>query len=84
MQIRNQLWIDFRLEIGDRKSSAHIARHYAPISVIGRRLAAVVNFPPRQISKLMPKVLALGFPGDDGEIVVTAMDQPVANGARLC
>ena len=78
-----KLWIDFGLEIGEQESLPHIARHYSPISVIGRQLAAVVNFPLRQISKLMSKILALGFPGDDGEIVVTAMDQPVANGARL-
>ena len=74
-----------RLWAGDsrKEKSAQITRHFSPISVVGRKVSAAVNFPTRQVSKLMPNVLALGFPGDAGEIVPTPMDQPVANGARL-
>lgn len=78
-----KLWVDFGADIGTLKSSAQITRHYTPETLVGRQVAAVINFPPRQIGRFMSEVLVLGFPDDDGEAVLTAIDRPVANGARL-
>ena len=78
-----KLKIDFGPEIGVKKSSAQIAKHYMPRSVVGRQVAAVVNFPPRQIGKLMSEVLVLGFPDDGGEVVMIGPDRSVPNGGRL-
>lgn len=78
-----KLVIDFGGEIGRKKSSAQITRHYAPESLVGRQVAAVVNFPPRQIGPMISEVLTLGFPDTEGEVVLVAPDLPVPNGARL-
>jgi tRNA-binding protein len=72
-----KLRIDFGPAIGVKKSSAQITRYYAPESLIGRQVAAVVNFPPRQIGKFMSEVLTLGFPDADGAVVLFAPDHPV-------
>lgn len=78
-----RLVIDFGPEIGTKKCSAQITVHYTPECVIGRQVAAVVNFPPRQIGKFMSEVLTLGFPDADGSVVMFAPDRVVPNGARL-
>ena len=78
-----KLQIDFGPGIGVKQSSAQITRHYQPDSLVGRRVAAVVNFPPRQIGKFMSQVLTLGFPDEQGEVVLFAPDRAVPNGARL-
>ncbi len=78
-----KLWVDFGGEIGERKTSAQIAYHYTPETLIGRQVIAVVNFPPRQIGKFMSEVLVLGVPDDDGAIVLLAPDQAVPNGGRM-
>ena len=75
--------IDFGDDIGERKSSAQIAVHYTPDSLVGRQVMAVVNFPPRQIGPFMSEVLVLGFEDDEGAIVLARVDKPVPNGARL-
>jgi tRNA-binding protein len=78
-----KLWIDFGPDIGERKTSAQITKHYAPEALVGRQVAAVLNFPPRQIGKFMSEVLVLGFPDAAGEVVLIGPSLPVPNGGRL-
>jgi tRNA-binding protein len=78
-----RLVIDFGPEIGRKRSSAQVTTHYAPETLVGRQVAAVVNFPPRQIGPMMSEVLTLGFPDADGEVVLVAPMQPVPDGGRL-
>lgn len=78
-----KLTIDFGSEIGAKRSSAQITLHYRPEQLIGRQVACVVNFPPRQIGKFMSEVLTLGFPDAEGNVVLVAPDQSVPNGGRL-
>ena len=78
-----RLVIDFGPEIGTKKSSAQLTVHYAPQSLIGRQVAAVVNFPPRQIGNFMSEVLTLGFPDGDGAVVLIVPDKKVPDGGKL-
>lgn len=78
-----KLWVEFGGDLGERKSSAQITRHYTPEALIGRQVLAVVNFPPRQIGKFMSEVLVLGVPDEDGEVVLIGPDQEVPLGGRL-
>jgi tRNA-binding protein len=78
-----KLVIDFGPVLGRKRSSAQITTHYQCETLIGRRVAAVVNFPPRQIGRFMSEVLTLGFPDEEGEVVLIAPDLPVPDGARL-
>jgi tRNA-binding protein len=78
-----KLAIDFGPGIGIKKSSAQIAVHYTPESLVRRQVAAVVNFPPRQIGKFMSEVLTLGFPDENGEVVLIAPSHKVPDGGRL-
>ena len=75
--------IDFGPEIGIKKTSAQVTAHYTPETLVGRQVAAVVNFPPRQIGKFMSEVLALGFSDEAGGIVLSAPDKTVPNGGRM-
>lgn len=78
-----RLSIDFGPEIGIRKSSAQITKHYTPADLVGRQVAAVVNFPPRQIGPMMSEVLTLGFPDEAGEVVLVGPGHRVPDGGRL-
>ena len=78
-----KLWVDFGGELGVKKSSAQITKHYTPKSVIGKQVMAVVNFPPRQIGKFMSEILVLGVPDDAGEVVLLTPDKDVPKGGRL-
>ncbi len=78
-----RLLIDFGAEIGMKKCSAQITVHYTPEGLVGRQVAAVVNFPPRQIGKFMSEVLTLGFPDENGAVVLIAPSKPVPNGMKL-
>jgi tRNA-binding protein len=78
-----KLWVDFGADIGVKKSSAQITEHYTPEGLIGRQVMAVVNFSPRQIGPFMSEVLVLGFPDEDGAIVLAAPGDGVPDGSRL-
>lgn len=78
-----RLWVDFGGEIGEKRSSAQITRHYRPEDLVGRQVLAVVNFPPRQIGKVMSEVLVLGVPDAEGEVVLIRPDFDVPLGGRL-
>jgi tRNA-binding protein len=78
-----KLTIDFGPVIGRKRSSAQITAHYELDSLVGRKVAAVVNFPPRQIGPFMSEVLTLGFPDEAGEVVLVGPDKPVPDGGRL-
>lgn len=78
-----KLWVDFGAEIGTRKTSAQITKYYTPDDLIGRQVAAVLNFPPKQVGKFMSEILVLGFPDPDGEVVLIGIDHKVPDGGRL-
>ncbi len=78
-----KLKIDFGEEIGVKKSSAQITVHYTTEGLVGQQVAAVVNFPPRQIGKFMSEVLTLGFSDPNGDIVLLQPERPVPNGGRM-
>lgn len=78
-----KLRIDFGAEIGMKTSSAQITVHYTREELVGRQVAAVVNFPPRQIGPVRSEVLTLGFPDEAGAVVLVAPTKGVPNGARL-
>ena len=77
-----KLWLDLG-DLGERKSSAQITRHYDPALLVGKQVLCVVNFPPRQIGPFMSEVLVLGVPDPDNEVVLIRPDQPVPNGGKL-
>ena len=78
-----KLTIDFGSTLGIKRSSAQLTNHYDAASLIGRQIAAVVNFPPKQIGKFMSEVLVLGFPDAEGAVVLIGPERPVPNGGRL-
>lgn len=78
-----KLWIDFGPEIGEKKTSAQITAHYTVENLVGRKVCAVVNFPPKQVGKFLSEVLVLGFSDSNGDIVLIKPDSDVPDGARL-
>lgn len=78
-----KLLIDFGPVLGHKRSSAQITEHYDIATLVGRQVAAVVNFPPRQIGKFVSEVLTLGFPDEAGAVVLFAPDHHVPDGGRL-
>ena len=78
-----KLWVDFGPQLGVKKTSAQVVERYALDALPGRQVAAVVNFPPKQIGKFMSEILVLGFPDEDGEVILVGPDREVPNGGRL-
>lgn len=78
-----RLWVNFGAEIGEKKSSAQITKHYSIDDLPGRKVMAVVNFQPRQIGPVMSEVLVLGVPDEDGEVVLLKPDKDVPIGGRM-
>ncbi len=78
-----KVWVDLGAELGVKKASAQVTAHYTCEDLIGRQIAAVVNFAPRQIGKFMSETLVLGFPDGAGEVVMVVPDQEVPNGGRM-
>ena len=78
-----KLWINFGGDLGEKKSSAQLTDHYTPDALIGTTVMAVVNFPPRQIGKVMSEVLVLGVPDAKGAVVLMRPDMDIPAGGRL-
>ena len=78
-----KLWVDFGGELGEKRSSAQLTAHYTPEALVGRQVLAVVNFPARQIGKVMSEVLVLGVPDAAGEVVLIGPGHAVPNGGKL-
>ena len=78
-----KLFVDFGPELGVKKTSAQVTQNYTPEILKGRQVAAVVNFPPKQIGNFMSEILVLGFPDAAGNVTLIAPDNPVPNGGRL-
>lgn len=78
-----KLRIDFGPGVGERRSVGQVAALYTPEELVGRQVAAVVNFPPRQIGKALSEALTLGFADEEGRVVLFSPDKPVPNGSRL-
>jgi tRNA-binding protein len=78
-----KLWVDFGPDLGEKRSSAQITKHYTPEGLVGRQVLAVVNFPPRQIGKVMSEVLVLGLPDAVGEVVLIGPGHDVPLGGKL-
>ena len=78
-----KLWVDFGPEIGEKRSSAQITKHYTIEGLIGRLVMGVVNFPPRQIGKVMSEVLVLGVPDAEGEVILLSPDKEAPLGGRM-
>ena len=77
------LIIDFGSKIGLKKTSAQLTKNYNPDELIGKQIAAVINFPPKQIGKMISEILVLGFPDDKKEPILVLPSKKVANGGKL-
>ena len=77
------LVIDFGEKIGHKKTSAQLVRNYNPNDLIGKQVAAVINFPPKQIGKMISEVLVLGFPNEESNPILVMPSEKVPNGGKL-
>ncbi|MBO3699958.1 tRNA-binding protein [Roseivirga sp. E12] len=75
--------VDLGPSIGIKKSSAQVTKHYQIDELVGKQVICVTNFPPKQIGKLMSEILITGFPDKNGDVVLSTVDAPVPNGAKL-
>ncbi len=78
-----KIWVDFGLPVGTKKTSAQVVVNYDKQELLGRQVAAVTNFPPKQIGKFMSEILVLGFPNANGEVCLIGPDKKVPDGGRL-
>jgi tRNA-binding protein len=78
-----KLLVDFGPEIGEKRTSAQITKHYAPDALVGKQVVAVVNFPPKRIAGFKSEVLVLGVPDENGGVVLLSPDLDVPPGARM-
>jgi tRNA-binding protein len=78
-----KLQIDFGADIGVKKSSVQVTKHYSRAQLLNRLVVAVVNFPPKQIGPYMSEVLTLGVPDSDGDVVLLVPEQDVPVGGRM-
>lgn len=78
-----KLWVDFGPEIGEKRSSAQITKHYTIDQLVGRQVLGVVNFPPRQIGPVLSAVLVLGVPDEEGQVVLIGPGHEVPLGGKL-
>ena len=78
-----KLYVDFGAEIGQRKTAAQLTVHYTLEELVGKQVAAVINFPAKQIGKFMSEILVLGFPDENGGVVLVEPNRNVADGGRL-
>ena len=77
------LKVDFGTKIGLKKTSAQLTKNYNPTELKGKQIAAVINFPPKQIGKMISEILVLGFPDDNNEPILVSPSEKVANGGKL-
>ena len=77
------LVIDFGDKIGEKKTSAQLTKNYLTDELIGKQVAAVINFSPKQIGKMISEVLVLGFPDDTNNPVLVMPSMKISNGGKL-
>lgn len=78
-----KLTIDFGPEIGMKKSSAQITKHYSKEDLMGRLIVGVVNFPPKQIGPFISESLTLGVPDENGDVILLVPTKNAPKGGKM-